>query len=278
LFGNRHYENNVNCANPHWFSSPGYSELFTGFVDRRVKSNDKIINPNSTVLEFINQLPEYQGKVAAFSTWDVIPYIIRAEQAGIATNCGKRLAAGDSVTEAEAMLDQLQQVMNPAGERLDVFTFYYALEHLKKNQTRVLYIGLDETDQFGHAGRYDKYLLAAHQADRMIASLWRWIQSNETYKDKTTLLITTDHGRGKGYKSSWKSHGRLAFGSGAIWFAVLGPDTPPTGEVKSKAQYFQKQLAKTAAAFLGIDYYNNERVGEVVDSALYPKAEFISSK
>jgi len=44
--------------------------------DERITSNDKIDNPNTTVLEFINQQPSYKGKVAAFASWDVFPYII----------------------------------------------------------------------------------------------------------------------------------------------------------------------------------------------------------
>ena len=58
----------------------------------------------------------------------------------------------------------------------------------------VLYISLDETNEHGHEGRYDKYLRAAYNTDRMIAELWRWLQSHEHFKNKTTLLLTTDHG------------------------------------------------------------------------------------
>ncbi len=54
LHGNRAYNNFVNVANPYWFSYPGYNEIFTGFPDDSVNSNDKVWNPNSNVLEFIN--------------------------------------------------------------------------------------------------------------------------------------------------------------------------------------------------------------------------------
>jgi hypothetical protein len=272
LYGNRQHDNKVNCSNPHWFSYPGYSELFTGFVDRRIRSNRKIINPHSNVLEFINALPEYNGKVAAFSTWETLPYILRAEQAGIVNNCGKGMAVGDSLSQSEKLLNELKQLMNPSGERMDVFSFYYAFEYLKRERPRVLYIGLDETDQHGHGGRYDKYLMAANRTDQMIRTLWDWLQSDPQYRDKTTLIITTDHGRGKGSRNSWKVHGRLAFGSGQIWFAVLGPDTPALGEVKEDSQYFQNQLARTAAAFLQLDYQNVEPVGEIIESTLHKPA------
>jgi hypothetical protein len=264
LYGNREHRNFVNCANPHWFSYPGYSELFTGFVDRGIRSNDPVVNPNSNVLEFINAIPEFKGKVAAFATWGTLHQILRADQAGIYSNCGKRLAESDSLTDTEVLLNDLRTLINPRGQRKDVFTFYYAFEYLKKKRPRVLYIGLDETDSFGHLGRYDQYLDAAHQADAMIGRLWEWVQADSQYRDKTTLLINTDHGRGQSHKTSWKRHGRLAFGSSQIWFGVIGPDTPATGEVKSENQYYQKQLAKTAAAFLGLEYSITEKTGDII--------------
>ncbi len=67
LYGNRNLQNNVNNANPYWFSYPGYNEIFTGYPDPDVNSNDKIRNKNTNVLEFINRQKEYAGKVAVFS-------------------------------------------------------------------------------------------------------------------------------------------------------------------------------------------------------------------
>jgi hypothetical protein len=67
----------------------------------------------------------------------------------------------------------------------------------------------------------------------LIKELWNWIQSNENYKDKTTLILTTDHGRGKKIHR-WKKHGRHIFGSGQMVFAVIGPDTPARGEIRTK--------------------------------------------
>ena len=104
--------------------------------------------------------------------------------------------------------------------------------------------------------------------NKMLSNLWDWIQSQGDYKDQTTLIITTDHGRGNGSRNSWKSHGRFSFGSGEIWCAVIGPDNPSLGEMKNEEQYYQKQIAKTAAAFLGIEYYNVKPVGQTIESMI----------
>ena len=55
LYGNRHYGNKVNCSNNMWFSYPGYNEILTGKPDdERINSNEKIANPNRTILEILN--------------------------------------------------------------------------------------------------------------------------------------------------------------------------------------------------------------------------------
>jgi len=156
LYGNRLYNNRVNCANPHWFSYPGYSEMLVGFVDRQIRSNDTITNPNSTVLEFIAHQPGFKDSVAVFSTWDAMPFIIRSASSQVFANCGKSRAIGANLTERERELNELQGLIkNPHGSRYDAFTFHYALEYLKRRQPRVMFISLDETDEHGHGGRYN---------------------------------------------------------------------------------------------------------------------------
>jgi len=269
LYGNRAYGNKVNCANQMWFSYPGYNEILCGFADdERISSNDKIPNPNTNVLEFLNQQQGLAGKVAAFGSWDVFPYIINESRSGVPVNAGFEPAKGDNLTEREQLLNELQnEIRSPWGSvRLDPFTHHYAMEHIKKHQPRVAYIAYGETDDFAHDGRYDEYLKAARQTDQYIKSLWEYVQSHEQYKGKTTFIITTDHGRGTIPKETWKSHGTSVKESDEIWFAVIGPDTPATGVMQSPQQLYQNQFAKTAARFMGVEYENEKPVGSVVES------------
>ena len=93
------------------------------------------------------------------------------------------------------------------------------------------------------------------------------MQSHRKYKNKTTFIITTDHGRGFETKAAWKSHGKTIKGSNEIWIAAIGPDTPALGERKVVEKTLQSQIAKTMARLLGKEYGNAEfEVGEVIDS------------
>ncbi|MBX2910880.1 MAG: sulfatase-like hydrolase/transferase [Cyclobacteriaceae bacterium] len=269
LYGNRAFGNHVGCTNGMWFSYPGYNEILTGHADDdRITSNAKVNNPNVTVLESVNRLPGFQGKVAAFGSWDVFPFIINEERSGVPVNAGFETAAGAGLSATEVFLNGLQkEIPSPWDEvRLDAFTHHYAMEYIKRKQPRLVYIAYGETDDFAHDGNYGAYLKAAHRTDGFIRQLWEWLQSDDHYKDKTTLVITTDHGRGA--LDAWRGHGREVKGSGEVWFAVLGPDTTGKGEVKTPGQYYQNQMAATVAALLEVGFAGAAKAGKPVKGAV----------
>jgi hypothetical protein len=276
LYGNRDCYNFMNCSNPYWFSYPGYHELFVGAVDKKVGSNMKVENPNSTVLEFLNAQPSLHNSIAAFSTWDVFPYILRESCSGIPVNSGIEPVDWSPAPSPDEIKMNAAQLAK--GMRSDSTTFHFAFEYLKIRRPHVLYIALDETDHYAHKDRYDQYLLVAHMTDKWLENLWTWIQSDPEYKDHTTLILTTDHGRGQNSKKTWRHHGRLTWGSGQIWAAVIGPDTPALGEVKVHEQLYQKQIARTMAAFLGLDYHNDFEVGNTIESLIKPPALIADQK
>ena len=88
---------------------------------------------------------------------------------------------------------------------MDAPTGLGALEYLKKQHPRVLYVMLGETDEWAHGRRYDLYLDAAQRNDRFIKHLWETAQSMPDYANRTALVMATDHGRGEGRE--WTSHG-----------------------------------------------------------------------
>jgi len=267
IYGNRAYDNFANVTNKQWFSYPGYSELLCGFADdARINSNDKFQNPNTNVLEFINKQPAFAGKVAAFSSWDVFPYIINTGRSKVPVNAGI-VEAKDKPNDREKWLNEMMTaVPNPLGDvRLDAFTFNYAFEYLKKNRPRVMYIAFDETDDFAHGGKYDLYLRSAHYTDAFFKKLWDWCQSDAQYKGKTTIIITCDHGRGSVNRNDWKDHGIRMPNADQIWIAAIGGDVVPKGEIKTTGQVYQNQVAKTIASLLGLDYNNSPEPGGPLD-------------
>lgn len=265
LLGNRNCKNRVNVSNKFWFSYPGYSEIFCGLADdQRITSNDYIPNPNQTIFEFINQQPGFAGKVASIGGWAAFPYIVNANRAGIDANAGFELVKWENLSREEELINKLLlEAPSPFPDvRFDGFTHVLAIEYIKKNKPRVMHIGYNETDDFAHRGNYQQYLQSAHQTDQFIWELWQFIQQDHFYKNKTTLIITTDHGRGTSPLDQWQHHNQNISQSDEVWLAFIGPDIASLGEVKKDQQYFSNQIASTLAELLGISFTSEGKIGK----------------
>lgn len=257
IFGNRTLGSKVNNANPYWFSYPGYSEIFTGYADTAINSNAFPPNPNITVLEFLNIQPKLKGRVAAFGAWNAFDRILNEARSGVPVFSAFDKYGGKTPTANEKLINtMLLNSHKPWGEDecLDMFTHYGAFEYLKTRKPKVLYIAYGETDEWAHAGQYRFYLDAGKQVDKWISEIWNYVQSDPFYKNKTTLLITSDHGRGDAIKSEWTSHSNSIKGADEIWFAAIGPDAPARGEINSDMQLYQQQFAQSIAKILGYTY------------------------
>lgn len=248
LTGNRDAGQCMAVTNAMWFSYPGYNEIFTGRADPAIVSNDKLPNRNVTFFEWLNRRPEFAGKVLAFGNWDAFAYIINDQRSGVPVNPGFE---GRHPTET--------------------LTMRAALDTLREKKPRVLYVGLGDTDEFAHMGHYEHYLEAVNRDDDFIAEVWRMAQADPAYRGKTTLIVTTDHGRGAtgAGGAAWTEHGSAESvrldpagftipdpagfpGSEAIWLAAIGPaiHAAPQGS----ACLGQNQIAASALTALGQDW------------------------
>jgi hypothetical protein len=256
IYGNRTKGSDAHITNTRRFSYPGYNEFLTGAADdARIDSNNKFPNPNTNVFEWLNTQRGFSGKVAAVVNWDVIPWILNAERSRLPVWTGYPLPVGAVELKISPDLVLLIADTTPHWGNIifDSFTACTAVDYVKEKKPRALYVAFGETDEWAHEGRYDQYLRSAHHVDRFIQRLWETVQSLPAYRNKTTFIITTDHGRGSG-PSAWRDHGKDISGAEHIWVAVLGPDTPRLGERTNCAAVTQSQIAATIAAFLGQDY------------------------
>lgn len=263
IYGNRDLGNKVDVANPYWFSYPGYSEIMTGNVDLKVNSNGYKANPNVNVLEFLNQQPKLKGKVAAFGAWDAFDRILNEERSGFSVISAFDKVGGKKPTTTQNLLNEMRDNSYKPfhqDECLDVFTHYQAMNELKTKKPKVLYIAYGETDEWAHHAQYRSYLDAANQVDKWIEEIWNFVQNDPQYKNKTTLFITVDHGRGDKIKAQWTDHGSDVPGASEIWFAAMGPDIAPKGEIKTDSQLYQKQFAQTLAKIMGYDFKTDHPV------------------
>jgi hypothetical protein len=253
IFGDPSKGSRSHVTNGLWFSYPGYNEMLSGAADPRVDSNNKVPNPNTTVLEWLNTRPGFQGRVAAFGSWDVLPFILNTDRS--------HLPVGSGFTPVPQPRTDRERAINELAADLPLYwdygppdapIVYAALERLRTDKPRVLYIMLGEGDEWAHEGRYDLYLDATFRADRFIHRMWDTLQSMPEYANQTTLLVTTDHGRGATAKD-WTDHGTKVPAAESTWMLALGPAVPPLG-VREGVTVTTSQLAATIAAVVGEDF------------------------
>lgn len=231
LFGNRAQGSAMRVTNRLNVSYPGYHEMLAGFVDARIDNNHYGPNRNVTVLEWLNRQPGLRGRVAAFANWSFFKHILARRGDDLFLRAGG--ANGEEIIE-DGELHRL------------------ALAHFVDRKPRVLFVGYGETDAWAHSGDRDRYLAAIHATDAFIAEWWSALQASPEHRGRTTLIVTTDHGRGRG--RNWSSHGWRTRGSGETWLAIIGPGTPPLGERRNVAGVTTAQVAATIAAALDYDY------------------------
>ena len=267
LYGNRVFGNKVDVKNLYKISYPGYNELLTGYADPYFIPNRPVNNRNQNILEKINQLPAYKGKVIAFTSWSVFPYILNQERSKLPVNSGyEPLREGTDSTNQLINIVQAS-VRDKNNTRHDWLTYLSAKEYALYHHPKVMFLALGETDEAAHDNRYDRYLQSAANFDRMIADLWYAIQTDPVYKDKTTFIITTDHGRGD-TEQSWHTHGFWAKHSGQTWLAIVGPDTvSPIGTISTDGQLYSNQVAATIAMLLGEKFETSRKTGKPIQLA-----------
>lgn len=248
----------VRVTNGMRFSYPGYNELFAGAPDDRVDSNDKVPNPNVTVLEWLHGQPAFARSVEVFGSWDVFPSIFNVGRSRLPVN-GAGLPFPTPTSERERMANQMTEWLPTLwrAARLDAPTMAGALEALRTRRPRVLAVLLGETDEWAHERRYDLYLDAARRSDDFIRTLWETAQSLPEYRGRTSLIIATDHGRGP--TRDWTDHGRDVPAAERIWMAIMGPEVTLTG-VRANQPATQSQFAATVARLVGQDW-QSARVG-----------------
>ena len=116
-----------------------------------------------------------------------------------------------------------------------------ALEYLRSERPRLLHVGLGDADEWAHRGDYSAYLNAIHEADAFIGDMVS-VLDDEGMLESTTVLVTTDHGRARDFRShgpafpesrraflffngSWRQRCSSSTSASRAW-AARGPTSP----------------------------------------------------
>lgn len=135
----------------------------------------------------------------------------------------------------------------PWGEaRRDADTWRRAMTALEK-RPRFLWISLNDADEWAHRGSRDTYVATLSRYDIWFDELVSKLASMKGYGEHTTIVVTTDHGRGDG--ADWTSHNDSLPMAQRVFAFALGPGTGAPSSVEVSNHH---ALRPTIEALLGV--------------------------
>jgi hypothetical protein len=245
----------IRATGPNFVSLPGYREILTGRNAGDCLDNDCDPIAEPTLLDELRAAgPLDTLDVAAISSWEVIERAASFQPRTIALSSGRH--GGASRDRLRVDLDTAQLLERGAQHnawpgtgdyRPDELTAELALAYLDARRPRVLYVGLGDTDEFGHHGDRAGYAEALRAADRFLGRLMARLDALDARPGETLVVVTADHGR----MANFRDHGQGE--SGAVWLVAAGGGIPRRGLLSASPPHRLADIAPTLRALLGLE-------------------------
>jgi hypothetical protein len=263
----------MSASGPEYVSLPGYQELLGGRPASACTSNHCSAVDRPTLLDRARaSLRLSLEEVAAISSWERLERATSIDNRTIVLSAGRHHGPTRDHLRvnacAGALLDQAAGASAYPGHvdyRPDRYTAALALEYVSERRPRLLFVGLGDTDEFGHAHDYRGYLLSLMQLDRFIGQLFERLDGLGRYGAETTVLLTTDHG----WSRDFEAHGSSAPESARVWLLAGGGAVPARGPVAAGRNHPLAAVAPTALALLGLPRQDgSEPIPELLPTAV----------
>ncbi len=220
-------------------SMPAYHSIFAGST-QPCRNNECGRVSVETFPERLVREGFAKEQVATFASWEGIAFAVEH-------------VTGATTVDAGTSSHQT---------RLDKDTFPPALSYLKEKKPRFLFISLNDADEQGHEGHYDEYLAALRRYDGWMTELIATLDGMGDYGKNTTLLVTTDHGRGILW--DWRNHGSRPWAR-RVWLYARTPGQKATGLTVSGREHVD--IRPTIETLLG---FTPQGAGRALDEAVAP--------
>jgi hypothetical protein len=250
VFGGAACPHDMRASGPSFVSLPGYVEIFTGKATT-CTTNDCPPVKTPTVLDDATAI----GDVAVFASWDRYANAVARDRGALVLSAGTKAPAA---VASDAELGPLVRAgMRARGYpgwgdyRPDAHTARLALTYLERKQPRVLVLGLGDADEQAHRGDFPGYRRAIARADGVLGELAATLDRMGDVGKRTAVLVTTDHGRGRG--ALLRVHGAAYPGSERVFLASFGDGIAHRGVACAKEPLRLADVAGAMKVLLGID-------------------------
>jgi hypothetical protein len=222
------------------FTVPGHNALISGFYEN--------IANNGT---------QFPGHKSVINYWLSHTSFTSNDASIIASKDKLQVLAGNSTELNKIPFTDCGISGLGSGYRVDSITHLHVMNKLQSSTQRCMLINYLGPDVKGHLGDSIAYINAIKETDLYVKEIWSFIQSDARYKDKTTLIVTNDHGRHlNGVSSGFISHGDNCLGCRRIQLQIFSPDVQKG--TTCYATYDQLNIAATMAELLQVPEFNSE--------------------
>ncbi|MCC6899423.1 MAG: hypothetical protein IT377_10640 [Polyangiaceae bacterium] len=237
------------ASGPNFVSVPGYMELMTGRRVTGCTTNGCAATTHSTLADDFAELPGVSPlEVGVISSWDGIGRAAARNPSKVTVSVGRHQGETRDLLRYDPEASELLSAGEAAGPapgygdyRRDRDTAAIALRYLKRVKPRFLFLGLGDTDEHAHHDDYRGYLRALGHADYVVGRVHATLAELEREGRRTTLMVTTDHGR----EHDFDGHGGHAPESARVWLVAAGWGIATESQVETRSTRYLADVTAT---------------------------------
>lgn len=229
------FPNFMNCGDTR--TVPGHAALLTGVYEDLDNFGSKTpTNPS------IFQCWAEEYSEASDQSW----IITSKDKLEVLGNCARNKWKDKFLPRTHCGVNGAGQM---SGYQDDSLTVLQGLAILEAHHPRLTIFNLREPDYSGHSGVWSEYIIGLQESDAYVKQIVDFVKNDPIYSGKTTVFITSDHGRHlDGVNGGFSNHGDDCEGCQRIGMLAIGPDFEPGKIVET--DYGQIDIPATIARML----------------------------
>jgi hypothetical protein len=247
----------IEASGPNFVSLPGYEEMLSGRRPTGCLGNGCGRVTWATLADQFSAVPGVTPlEVGVIASWSGIGRAASCAPEGITLSVGRTQGVSRDRLRYDARASELLDAGAEDGPwpghgdfRRDRATAAIALRYLERVHPRFLFLGLGETDEFGHRNDYPRYVDALVFADHVIGEVAGVLASFRRAGGRATLFVTTDHGRSRHFIN----HGAFAPESALTWLVAAGSGIRARGNYSPDRERHTASIAMTLRVLGGLD-------------------------
>ena len=168
--------------------------------------------------------------------------------------------------------DGVLEQLVAAGERADAYpghgryrpdasTSAIALEYFRTAAPAVFHVGFGDADEYGHRNDYPAYLGAIRDADTFIGKLADTLDGMGDIGARTTVIVTTDHGRNRDFQH----HGSFSLTSARTFVMAFGARVAVRGVACPSRDLTLADIAPTMRVLMGLPIDSSPEAGRPIE-------------